>query len=311
MKDIADAAHVSTATVSYILNNVKNQKISDKTRDRVLDICRKMGYLPNLTARTLASRKSGLIGILTVKNLAVSNPWQDFFYSKFVSQLELLLLEHGYHIIITGIDTSDPELNIILQRELEGVFMLDVDESMFYRVSQKFSVPVVIVDGYFDDNLFHKIVLDYKSAIENAKKMLHGQQTFLIANKSNNKGVRETIYRTTGLPEDQICFADTEEELAAFASRHKGCKGIVINEFLGLFAARYIDPNDLVIICTCESPSLLPHSWKTVQFGAKKAKTAAHVLLSYIKGSIPESNDKYTLIPVASCDYPHKKGIIA
>lgn len=298
MKDIAQAAHVSTATVSYILNNVKTQKISEQTRARVLDLCEKMGYLPNLTARTLASRKSGLVGVLRVQNPALADPWEDFLYAAFIRRLERLLLEHGYHIIITSVDMAHPAMNIILQRELEGVVLLDVGESMFYRISQKFSVPILVVDGYFDDNLFHKVVFDYKGALQAARQRLGGQPAFLIANAMNNRGVREALLRLSGLPEEAVCFAESEEQLTAFAARHRGEKGVAVGEFVALFAARALDADDLCVICTGDSASLLPSGWKTVRFSAGKAKTVAQVLLAYIRGDIPDSDQKYTLIPV-------------
>lgn len=52
MKDIARQANVSVATVSYVLNNVKNQTIPDPTRQIILQIARELNYVPNLAARS-------------------------------------------------------------------------------------------------------------------------------------------------------------------------------------------------------------------------------------------------------------------
>lgn len=52
MKDIARQANVSVATVSYVLNNVKNQTIPDPTRQSILQIARELNYVPNLAARS-------------------------------------------------------------------------------------------------------------------------------------------------------------------------------------------------------------------------------------------------------------------
>lgn len=298
MKDIAKEANVSAATVSYILNNVKNQKISDETRERVMNACKRMGYLPNLAARTLATKKSGLIGILNVKDFSVRNPWQDFTYSNFLNSVEITLSQNGFHILYANVDIKKPELNVILQRELDGVLLLNMDDDMFYKVSKVFSVPVLIVDGYLEDPLFHKIVLDYESAFEKAKQLLGVKPDFVIADKSNNRGVIDKITDCAGVCAENLYFSSSQRGLAEFAMRHKGQKGIVLNEFVGLLAARYLDSADFVTVCTCDCPSILPETMKKVAFKEEKNQIAADLTLSYVKGDYSECNDKYTIVHV-------------
>ncbi|GAV10816.1 LacI family DNA-binding transcriptional regulator [Paenibacillus sp. NAIST15-1] len=57
MKDIAQRANVSVATVSYVLNNVDNQTIPESTRCKITQIAKELDYTPNLTARSLARKK--------------------------------------------------------------------------------------------------------------------------------------------------------------------------------------------------------------------------------------------------------------
>jgi DNA-binding LacI/PurR family transcriptional regulator len=59
--DVARLAKVSTATVSYVLNNVQSQTISPQTREAVRKAAEKLGYRPNLAARNLASGASGVV----------------------------------------------------------------------------------------------------------------------------------------------------------------------------------------------------------------------------------------------------------
>ena len=69
LKDIAERANVTTATVSMVINNKPN--ISEETRNRVLAIARELNYHPNAMARSLAIRKSNAVGVI-VPNLASS-----------------------------------------------------------------------------------------------------------------------------------------------------------------------------------------------------------------------------------------------
>jgi DNA-binding LacI/PurR family transcriptional regulator len=59
--DVARLANVSTATVSYVLNNVSGQRISGHTRDAVLAAAEELGYRPNLAARNLRAGRSGVV----------------------------------------------------------------------------------------------------------------------------------------------------------------------------------------------------------------------------------------------------------
>lgn len=296
MKDIADKANVSVATVSYILNNVKNQKISKETRERVLKICSEMGYLPNLTARALATKKSGMIGILNVRNSAAVNPWQDYIYSRFINQTESILLKNGYHTLYTNIDIRNPELNVILQRELDGVLLLNISEDIFYKISNKFKVPVVIIDGFLDDQLFHKILPDYDNAIKKAKDLLVRKPEFIITSSSNNRGVYDKIKNLADENDCELCFASTEADIAEFSSKHTGQKGIIINEFIALFAARYLNTDDFVVLCTSDSPDILKENIRKIKFIEEKSKVASDIILKYLNGNTSDFISKYTLI---------------
>lgn len=62
IRDIAKMANVSPATVSKILNNTGS--ISKETRDKVMAIVEQTGYRPTFSAKSLATKKSNLIGII-------------------------------------------------------------------------------------------------------------------------------------------------------------------------------------------------------------------------------------------------------
>ena len=61
IKEVAREAGVSTATISYVLNNKKSESISNETVKRVKEAIKKLNYVPNLSARSLVSKRSNLI----------------------------------------------------------------------------------------------------------------------------------------------------------------------------------------------------------------------------------------------------------
>lgn len=82
VSDVARAAGVSRATVSYVLNDSKNARVSDDTRARVLDTARRLGYVGSPAARALRSGRGDVV-LLLLPDWEVS------------AQLELLLEEIG------------------------------------------------------------------------------------------------------------------------------------------------------------------------------------------------------------------------
>jgi DNA-binding LacI/PurR family transcriptional regulator len=61
IKDVAKAAGVSTATVSYVLNG-REGLVSDATYRRVLEVAQQLGYRPNIVAQNLQSSSTKLLG---------------------------------------------------------------------------------------------------------------------------------------------------------------------------------------------------------------------------------------------------------
>ncbi|MFF3371996.1 LacI family DNA-binding transcriptional regulator [Streptomyces sp. NPDC002680] len=59
--DVAREAGVSRATVSFVLNNTQHQKITDATRQRVLEAATRLGYAPSAAARTLRYGRSDVV----------------------------------------------------------------------------------------------------------------------------------------------------------------------------------------------------------------------------------------------------------
>ena len=69
MKEVAKQAGVSEATVSLALNN--RPGVNPQTQKRIQELAKSMGYIPSITAQTLAKQKSGLVGFI-LPNTSIS-----------------------------------------------------------------------------------------------------------------------------------------------------------------------------------------------------------------------------------------------
>ena len=66
MQDVADAVGVSQATVSYVLNDKRSDRVSEETRQRILTAVEALHYRPHAIARAMASGRTNTIGIYQV-----------------------------------------------------------------------------------------------------------------------------------------------------------------------------------------------------------------------------------------------------
>ncbi|WP_198586774.1 LacI family DNA-binding transcriptional regulator [Glycomyces xiaoerkulensis] len=118
MSDVARLAGVSKMTVSNVVNN--RTGVSDPVRNRVLDAIRQSGYRLNVSARTLKSGRTGVIGLAVPE---IDNPYFGQLAAKVIEQAE----PQGFHVAIeqTGAAASG-ELDAIAQShrlEFDGLIL--------------------------------------------------------------------------------------------------------------------------------------------------------------------------------------------
>jgi DNA-binding LacI/PurR family transcriptional regulator len=104
IKDVAQEAGVSIATVSYVLNN-KTEMVSAETQRHVLATAKRLGYRPNITARNLQSSRTGLIGYAWHRMPSDEPHWlMDQFIYYLAQAVEAL----GYHLLTFTHPQNDP-----------------------------------------------------------------------------------------------------------------------------------------------------------------------------------------------------------
>jgi LacI family transcriptional regulator len=117
IKEVAVAAGVSTQTVSRVMNN--RPDVSSETRKRVKDIVRKLGYQPSALARSLSSKRSYTLGIVTA-GLRYFGP------SRTLSGIASAAENAGYSLLLkelSNFDTNDVALifQTLLSRHVDGI----------------------------------------------------------------------------------------------------------------------------------------------------------------------------------------------
>ena len=103
--DVARHAGVSRATVSYVLNDSANGRVSEQTRQRVRAAAEELGYVPHAAARSLRAGHTGIV-LLTMPD-AVFGP----LFTGFLSELRGALRALGYPIVIY-VDPGGPDADV-------------------------------------------------------------------------------------------------------------------------------------------------------------------------------------------------------
>lgn len=117
LKDIAERLDLTKVSVSKALRD--HSDISEETRKRVKAMAEKMGYRPNLVARSLASQKTHIIGVIVPK---IAHP----FFSSVIEGIYQAALESDYEVIL-GVSMEDDELE---HRHVESMLNMRVDGLM-------------------------------------------------------------------------------------------------------------------------------------------------------------------------------------
>ncbi len=119
MTDVARAAGVSPATVSYVLSG--KRPISEATRKRVRRIIDELGYRPNHDARALKSTRSKTIGVL-------ASDFTEISVSEIILSIEQIACQNEYHIFfVSGMEFDydvKEALAFLMRRRLDGVIIL-------------------------------------------------------------------------------------------------------------------------------------------------------------------------------------------
>jgi len=164
--DIAKELNVSRTTVSKALRN--HPDISPAMKQKIIALTKKMGYVPNLIARQLNSRRTFTIGIV-IPDL------ENSFFSYIADSMIDYATEHGYYVILT---VSREKTNIE-KKNIENLIGMRVDgllvclsqettDRQVFKTVEKMKIPLVFFDRAFKNMKFSSVVFNDKYGGKNS-----------------------------------------------------------------------------------------------------------------------------------------------
>lgn len=198
--DVAHASQVSIATVSYVINNGP-RNVRPETRDRVLAAIEQLRYRPNALARSLVSRRTDTIGLISNRfpgNILLSNYYSLGVFDGVLRASEL----RGYNVIVfTQPWENREESEWLSERKTDGLVILapSLDSNMVNTLedmniplvgvgadSLRLGIPTVDVDNFKGAML----------AVEHLIGLGHRKIAHLVGTRSQSSAdVRLEAYR--------------------------------------------------------------------------------------------------------------------
>ena len=189
IKDVAGRAGVSTATVSFVLNQNPKEAISEAVRARVLAAARALSYHPSAAAAALARRRVRNVALVFYKDDdTITNP----FYSFVVQGAIKAALERDYELLFSYVDTTyagyESLPKSVREKNAGGVLFMRRIEPRMAEDIQALGIPVVAVDEVPRAPGLNSIQIDNRTggllAAEHLLKLGHERLAMLLPKKA-------------------------------------------------------------------------------------------------------------------------------
>lgn len=154
IKDVAKAAGVSLSTASYALNG--SSKISEATRNKVLEVARRLNYQKNGLATDLKRSSTKTIALILSD---MSGP----YYTELIRGVQETALENGYDLIACSSfgGNESTAIKFLREKRVDGVIISAhnlQDEPILQSARPSF--PIVVLDRYLQSEHIYNVLVD-------------------------------------------------------------------------------------------------------------------------------------------------------
>jgi len=189
IRDVAKSSGFSSATVSIVLNNAPlAQYIPDATKNRIHKAAKKLGYRPNLFARSLRSQRSHAVGVMVFD-------MTDPYCTLILRGIENTLYPSSYMPILTDAHNDrrrfERYLEMLLDRRVEGLIVLA--NWLFLDVNvladlEKSRIPTVMIGRELNNESVSSVIVDNElggyAALKHLYSLGHRQIAFIRGPKT-------------------------------------------------------------------------------------------------------------------------------
>jgi DNA-binding LacI/PurR family transcriptional regulator len=321
-QDIAKIASVSQATVSRVLAG--DDKVEAAIRQRVISVMQEHNYQPDMRARSLRSKRTGLVGL--VLNRPSGGLGEDPFFAGLIAEILDKLSGRPYHLCMDMVSSAAGQSAIydemLRTRRVDGLILVE-SEATDHRIQrlQEEGFPFVLIGNPMDSDSIHSVDNDNVHAAETATRHLVEQGYQRIGILAARRGVTVSDDRVAGYQRalrtnqgvDYIRYGDFGAEAARQVARewlreeNRPDALVVLDDFMALGvvnAARELGlkiPGDLGLVSFNDTSlcGLLEGGITSVSLRIPELISKAVDRLLRIIEDRPITGDRRTIVP---CD---------
>ncbi|WP_033289266.1 LacI family DNA-binding transcriptional regulator [Amycolatopsis jejuensis] len=195
INDVAAESNVSRATVSLVLRG--STKISEPTKQRVLDTMVRLGYVYNRQAANLRTQRTMTVGLVLT---GVRDPWY--------ADVTMAVEEHAHRAgctLLTGysrdmLDRQDKLLSAMVEQRVDGVVLLPATETPADSLARSLSaIPHVLIDRRVPGLTADCVLVDHENAARQVAEHLAGLGVRSVAFLGGLPGCTVRAAREAGL----------------------------------------------------------------------------------------------------------------
>jgi LacI family transcriptional regulator len=168
--DLARKLNISPATVSRGLKD--HPAISKKTKKRIFDLAKEMGYRSNNFARNLRKQTTDTIGVIIPR-------LNSYFMSTVIAGMEKVANDEGYNLIISqSSESAQKEIasaKTMFNNRVDGLLVslaYDTDDISHFEVFSQKNIPLIFFDRVVDNKNSMNVLIDNRKAAYEATKHL-------------------------------------------------------------------------------------------------------------------------------------------
>jgi LacI family transcriptional regulator len=199
LKDVAEAAGVSSATASLVLNGRADGRVSADLADRVEKAAEKLNYRPNLVARSLRTQESKTIGIIS--NDVATTP----FAGAMLSGAQEIAWRNGWLLLLVNTNgdaaMEKAAARSLIQRNVDGFIYAAMFHQEIQTPDYLNGQEVVLLDCFDSEKKFDSVVPDETQGATDAVQHLIDQGHKNIAHISTNENTVAGIKRLKAFKE--------------------------------------------------------------------------------------------------------------
>lgn len=295
LKDIAQKVGVSTALVSYVLNNKKEGRIGKEVARRIKEVALELNYRTNFIAKSLKTNKTFTIGLI-VSNISNS------FSSSLARIIEDEADKYNYTVLFGSSDESEPKslklINVLLNHQVDGLIIAPAENSISQLHYLKDNdIPFVLVDRYYPGcNACHVAIDNYQASYKAVKHLIdnHCKRIGMICFQSSLFHLQERTRGYLTAMEDNGVAAQNDWVKTLPMQHTAGDVPKAIDELLSLpepvdailFASNTLSTAGLKYINTLDIK--VPDDLAIVSFDQSDAADIFYAPITHIKQPIEE-----------------------